>query len=296
MGGHITRRAALIGSVLAIPALSLRFKSTEAAPASRVDLAAAFKTLEEKTGARLGVSARDTGSDNRIDYRENERFAMCSTFKFLAAAAVLARVDQKQEQLERMILIKKSDLVTYSPVTEKYVGKGMSIEAICEAAVTLSDNTAGNLMLDTLGGPKALTKYARSLGDATFRLDRWETELNEAKPGDPRDTITPAAILKDLQKTMLEDALSRSSRDQLVEWMLGSKTGDKRLRAGLPKDWNVGDKTGTSDSGMANDLAVIWPPDRKPILLAVYLYDPKGTADSRNEIHKKVASLVAENI
>ncbi len=296
MGGHITRRAALIGSVLAIPALSLRIKSTEAAPASRVDLAAAFKTLEEKTGARLGVSARDTGSDNRIDYRENERFAMCSTFKFLAAAAVLARVDQKQEQLERMILIKKSDLVTYSPVTEKYVGKGMSIEAICEAAVTLSDNTAGNLMLDTLGGPKGLTKYARSLGDATFRLDRWETELNEAKPGDPRDTITPAAILKDLQRTMLEDALSRSSRDQLVEWMLGSKTGDKRLRAGLPKDWSIGDKTGTSDSGMANDVAVIWPPDRKPILLAVYLYDPKGTADSRNEIHKKVASLVAENI
>lgn len=296
MGGHITRREALIGSVLAIPALSLRIKSTQAAPAGRVDLAAAFKTLEEKTGARLGVSAHDTGSDSRIEYRENERFAMCSTFKFLASAAVLARVDQKQEQLDRMILIKKSDLVAYSPVTEKYVGKPMSIEAICEAAVTLSDNTAGNLMLDTLGGPKGLTKYARSLGDATFRLDRWETELNEAKPSDARDTITPAAILKDMQKKVLGDALSKSSRDQLVEWLLGNKTGDKRLRAGLPKDWSVGDKTGTSDSGMANDLAVIWPPDRKPILLAVYLYDPKGTADSRNTIHKKVAALVAENI
>jgi beta-lactamase class A len=296
MGGHITRREALIGSVLAIPALSLRIKSTQAAPADREDLAAAFKTLEEKTGARLGVSAHDTGSDSRIDYRENERFAMCSTFKFLASAAVLARVDQKQEQLDRMILIKKSDLVDYSPVTEKYAGKEMSIEAICEAAVTLSDNTTGNLMLDTLGGPKGLTKYARSLGDATFRLDRWETELNEAKPGDPRDTITPAAILKDMQKTVLGDALSKSSRDQLVEWLLGNKTGDKRLRAGLPRDWSVGDKTGTSDSGMANDVAVIWPPDRKPILLAVYLYDPKGTADSRNTIHKKVAALVAENI
>ena len=203
MGGHITRRGALIGSVLAIPALALRIKSIQAAPAGRVDLAAAFKTMEEKTGARLGVSAHDTGSDNRIEYRQNERFAMCSTFKFLASAAVLRAWIRGRNRLERMILIKKSDLVPYSPVTEKYVGKGMSIKAICEAAVTLSDNTAGNLMLDSLGGPKGLTKYARSLGDATFRLDRRETELNEAKPGDDRDTITPSAILKDMQKTVL---------------------------------------------------------------------------------------------
>jgi beta-lactamase class A len=295
MGGHITRRGALIGSMLAIPALSLPFRSTEAAPSSRVDLEAAFKTLEEKTGARLGVSAHDTGSDNRIDYRENERFAMCSTFKFLAAAAVLARVDRKEEHLDRMILVKKSEILANSPTTKKNAGKSMSLEALCEAAITLSDNTAANLILDSLGGPKALTEYARSLGDATFRLDRWEMELNEAKPGDPRDTITPAGILKDMQKTVLGNALSESSRDHLIEWLLANKTGDKRLRAGLPKDWSVGDKTGTGN-GMANDVAVIWPPDRKPILLAVYLYDPKGTADSRNEIHKKVASLVAENI
>ncbi len=296
MGRRITRRGALIGSMLALPALVLSQRSTIAASVSRVDLAGAFKAFEQETGARLGVSAHDTGSDNRIEYRQNERFAMCSTFKFLAAAAVLARVDRKEEQLDRVIIYKKSDLVSYSPVTEKHVGKGMSLEAICEAAITMSDNTAGNLILDSLGGPKELTKYARGLGDATFRLDRRETELNEAKPGDERDTITPSAILKDLQKTALGDVLSRSSRDQLTEWLLGNKTGDKRLRAGLPKDWTVGDKTGTSDSGMANDIAVIWPPNRKPILLAVYLYDPKGTPDSRNDIHKKVARLIAENI
>lgn len=295
MGGHITRRDALIGSMLAIPALSLPVRSTEAAP-NRIDLSAAFKSLEEKTSARLGVSAHDTGSDNRIGYREDERFAMCSTFKFLASAAVLARVDRKEEKLDRMILVKKSDILPNSPATEKNAGKSMSLEALCEAAITLSDNTAGNLILDSLGGPKGLTEYARGLGDATFRLDRWETELNEARPGDPRDTITPAAILKDMQKTVLGDALSKSSRDQLIEWLLANKTGDKRLRAGLPQDWSVGDKTGTSESGMANDIAVIWPPDRKPILLAVYLYDPQGTADSRNSIHKKVAALVAENI
>lgn len=296
MGGHITRRGALIGSVLTIPALSLPMRSTGAAASNRVDLAAAFKSLEEHAGARLGVSAHDTGNDNRIGYREDERFAMCSTFKFLASAAVLARVDRKKDKLSRMILVKKSDILPGSPATEKNAGKSMSLEALCEAAFTLSDNTAGNLILDSLGGPKGLTEYARDLGDPTFRLDRWETELNEAKPGDPRDTITPAAILKDMQKTVLGDALSRSSRDQLTEWFLANKTGDKRLRAGLPKDWRVGDKTGTSDSGMANDIAVIWPPDRKPILVAVYLYDPEGTADSRNAIHKKVAALVAENI
>ncbi|MRG55939.1 class A beta-lactamase [Phyllobacterium sp. SYP-B3895] len=282
--------------MLAIPALALPRALAYAAPAERVDLDAAFKGLEEKTGARLGVAALDTASDSKIEYRAHERFAMCSTFKFLAAAAVLAKVDRKEEKLDRVIKYGKGDLVAGSPNTGKHVDEGMTLAALCEAAITLSDNTAGNLLLDNLGGPKGLTQYARSLGDATFRLDRRETELNEATPGDPRDTITPAHILKDLQKTVLGNALAKSSRDQLIEWLLANKTGDKRLRGGLPKGWSVGDKTGTSDSGMANDIAVIWPPSHKPILLAVYLYDPKGTADSRNEIHRKVASLVAENI
>ncbi|WP_027229915.1 class A beta-lactamase [Phyllobacterium sp. UNC302MFCol5.2] len=296
MSGSITRRGALLGSMLVIPALALPRALAYAAPAERVDLDAAFKGLDEKTGARLGVAALDTASDSKIEYRAHERFAMCSTFKFLAAAAVLAKVDRKEEKLDRVIKYGKGDLVAGSPATGKHVDEGMTLAALCEAAITLSDNTAGNLLLDNLGGPKGLTQYARSLGDATFRLDRRETELNEAAPGDPRDTITPAHILKDLQKTVLGNALAKSSRDQLIEWLLANKTGDKRLRGGLPKGWSVGDKTGTSDSGMANDIAVIWPPSRKPILLAVYLYDPKGTADSRNEIHRKVASLVAENI
>lgn len=300
MSGHITRRGALIGSMLAVPAVSLVMRSTAARsqnqPGDGKDLAAAFKQLEDKTGARLGVSAHDTGNDHRINYRQDERFAMCSTFKFLASAAVLARVDAKQEQLDRMILIPKKGILPNSPTTKENAGKSLSLGALCEAAITLSDNTAGNLILDTFGGPKGLTKYARSLGDETFRLDRWETELNEAKPGDPRDTITPAGILADLHKTVVGDGLSKASRDQLVEWLLASKTGGKRIKAGVPSDWKVGDKTGTSDSGMANDIAVLWPPERKPILLAIYLYDPKGTADSRNDIHKQVASLVVENI
>jgi beta-lactamase class A len=296
MGGHITRRGALIGSMLALPVLSLVTRPVVAKPASRIDLAAAFKALEDKTGARLGVSAHDTGADSRIDYRQHERFAMCSTFKLLASTAVLTRVDAGQEKLDRAITIKKSDIVEYSPTTGKHVGGTLSLAQLCEAAITLSDNTAGNLILDTIGGPKGLTKYARSLGDETFRLDRWETELNEAKPGDKRDTLTPADMLNDMRKTVLGEALSKSSRDQLIEWLLANKTGDKRIRAGVPKDWTVGDKTGTSDSGMATAVGILWPPARKPILLAIYLYDPKGTADSRNEIHKQVTQLVVENI
>jgi len=295
MDGRISRRGMLIGSLLSIPVLSLSMALAHAVP-ERVDLDAAFRNLEKKSGARLGVAAHDTGSDYKIEYRAHERFAMCSTFKVLAAAAILSRVDRKEERLDRLVRYQESVLVSYSPVTEKHVETGMTLDAICEAAVTVSDNTAGNLMLDVLGGPEGLTHYARSLGDATFRLDRRETELNEARHGDPRDTITPADILGDLQKTVVGNALLRSSRDQLIEWMLASKTGDRRLRSGLPKDWSVGDKTGTSANGMANDVAAIWPPGRRPILLAVYLCDPKGTPESRDTIHRKVASLVAETI
>lgn len=296
MSGHITRRAALVGSMLVVPALSLSMRTAGAAAAKGQDIEAAFKDLEKASGARLGVSAHDTGTGKRIGYREKELFAMCSTFKFFAAAAILSRVDQKKEQLDRIVAYKKSDLVAYSPVTEKHVAEGMSLSAICEAAITWSDNTAGNLMLDALGGSKGVTDYARSLGDGITRLDRRETELNEAKPGDPRDTTTPAAMRENLEKTVLGTVLSETSRKQLADWLIGNKVGDKRLRAGLPKGWKVGDKTGTSDSGMANDVAVIWPPDRKPIVLSVYLYDPKGTPDSRNAIHREVASLVAEHI
>ncbi|MEP7456832.1 class A beta-lactamase [Phyllobacterium sp. SB3] len=296
MGGHITRRGTLIGSMLTLPALSLVMRSTAAAPMEQSGITAAFKAMEEKTGARLGVSALDTGSGKRIGYRDNERFAMCSTFKFLASAAILARVDSGQEQLDRKILVKKKDILPHSPVTGKHVGATMTIAQLCEATVTISDNAAGNLVLEALGGPKGLTKYARSLGDGTFRLDRWETELNEAKPGDPRDTITPAGMLADMQKTVLGDALSVSSREQLKQWLVANQTGDKRIRAGVPKNWTVGDKTGTGETGMANDIAVLWPSDRHPILLAIYLYDPKGTPAGRDATHEQVASLVVDNL
>ena len=210
---------------------------------------------------------------------------MSSTFKFLAAALVLGRVDRDQERLDRRIVFSDKDLVTYSPVTKDHVGPGgMSMAEICEAAVTLSDNTAGNLMLASFGGPAALTVYARALGDGLTRLDRIETELNEAAPEDPRDTTTPNAMLGDMQRLVDGDALSAGSRERLIGWLLACKTGGERLRAGLPSDWRVGDKTGGGNNGTANDIAVAWPPGRAPILVAVYFTGSTVADDARSAV------------
>ena len=257
-------------------------------------LSARFAEIEQSSGARLGVSVLDTGSGARAGHREAERFPMCSTFKFLAAAAILARVDQRQERLDRRIVFTAAELVTYSPVTEKRVGgAGMAMAQLCEAAITRSDNTAGNLMLASLGGPPGLTRYARSLGDAKTRLDRIETALNEARPGDLRDTTTPGAMLDDMQKILLGDALSPPSRAQMERWLAANQTGGQRLRAGVPPDWSVGDKTGSGDQGTANDIAILRPPGRAPILAAVYLTQSTASMEARNATLASVGAAIA---
>nr|WP_297462093.1 class A beta-lactamase [uncultured Halomonas sp.] len=239
--------------------------------------------IEERLDARIGVAVLDTQTGHRWGHRADERFPMSSTFKALACGAVLARVDAGQESLERRIRFEASDLVTYSPITKDRVGgDGMTLAEICEAAVTLSDNTAGNLILETLGGPAGLTDFARSLGDDMTRLDRWETELNEATPGDPRDTTTPRAMANNLHALLFEGKLSEPSRDQLVSWLMASKTGDAKLRAGLPKDWRIGDKTGGGENGTTNDIAVIWPPGHEPLIVTVYITQTTASLDDRN--------------
>ena len=221
---------------------------------------------------------------------------MCSTFKLLACGAVLARVDAGRESLDRRILVNAGDLVAYSPVTEKRVGKeGMTLTEICEAAITLSDNTAGNLLLANLGGPGGVTAYARSIGDRVTRLDRIETSLNQATPGDSRDTTSPAAMAANLHALVLGRALSSRSRNQLTAWLVASKTGNARLRAGLPKNWRVGDKTGAGEQGTTNDVAVIWPPDRNPLIVCAYLTDAKADSDRRNVTIAAVARAVVSN-
>ncbi len=288
----ITRRMALLGSLVAVPALpSFQAKGQDALHgAAKAQLA----ELERQHGGRLGVAVIDTGSGKRIEHRAGERFAMCSTFKFLAAAYILARVDRKEESLDRQVVFSKEDIVTWSPVTEKRIGgEGMTMAEICEAAITQSDNTAGNLQLASFGGPAGLTAFARALGDNQSRLDRWEIELNEAKTGDPRDTTTPAAMLENMHKILLGNALSRPSRDQLIAWLVANKTGGKRFRSVLPEDWRIGDKTGTGANGAMNDIATIWPPGRKPILVAGYYTESHASDDQRNGVLAEVGRIAA---
>ncbi len=254
-----------------------------------------FAALERAHGGRLGLAALDTGSGKRIAHRADERFAMCSTFKLLASAAVLHRTDHGEEHLDRVISYSKANLVFYSPVTEKHVGEGMTVAALCEAAVSLSDNTAIDLLLASMGGPPAVTRFARALGDPVTRLDRTETSLNDVAPGDHRDTTTPNATLGDMQKILLGDALSGASRDLLIQWLKNCQTGAHRLRAGLPADWAEGDKTGTWDgeNNEANDIAILWPPARKPVLIAAYYSDSREKGAARDAVLAEAGRIVA---
>jgi beta-lactamase class A len=251
--------------------------------------------IETRVGGRLGVAALETGSGRRLEHRASERFPMCSTFKLLAAAAVLHRVDQKQEQITRVIPYTKADLLEYAPVTTEHVKEGgMTLAALCAAALDYSDNTAGNLLLKAIGGPDALTRYARSLGDQETRLDRLEPYLNSAVSGDERDTTTPVAMLGDLRALLLGEALSPRSRDQLEAWLAGNKTGGEMLRAGLPNDCRIADKTGHGGAGATNDIALIRPPGKPPILLAVYSVGSTASPKVRGAAIADVARIVAQ--
>ena len=260
-------------------------------------LTEAFRKEEERLGARFGAFIIDTQTGMSWSQRETSRFPMCSTFKVIAASAILARVDRGEDDLATRIRFDTSDVVPYSPVTEKRAGgDGMTLAEICEAALTQSDNTAGNILIDRLGGPSGVTEFARGMGDQSFRLDRRETALNEASPGDPRDTTTPAAMAQSLQGLILGETLSPASREQLTDWMLANRTGDAKLRAGLPNGWRVGDKTGGGSFGTMNDVAVIWPPKRRPIVASLYMTETEASFDDRNAAFARIGKAIAERI
>ena len=257
---------------------------------------AALAEIERRDGGRLGVAVLDTGTSAFLGHRESERFPMCSTFKALAAAAVLQKVDRGLEKLGRRVPFGPADMLEYAPVAKAHLTEGaMTVAEICAGAIAWSDNVAANLMLQIIGGPPGFTAYARSLGDAATRLDRNEPTLNECKPGDERDTTSPRAMLESLREALLGEALSEVSRRQLADWLIGDKVGDKRLRAGLPPGWRVGDKTGTGDFGTANVVAILWPPGRAPILATSYLTQSAGTPDQRNDVHKAVGEVIARS-
>jgi beta-lactamase class A len=282
----LKRRDFLVLTVIGIPGY------LRASAKGMNDLPAALELIEQRSGGRLGVAVLDTATGERSGYRTDERFPMCSTFKFLLVAAVLQRIDRHQEKLNRMIAIPPKPLVGNSPLTEPHAGGTMTVAALCEAALIRSDNTAANLLLVTLGGPAGMTSFCRSIGDGVTRLDRTETSLNEALPGDPRDTTSPTAMVNDLNRVLLGDVLSPASRKQLTAWMEANQTGLDKLRATLPAGWRAADKTGNNGENTLNDIAVIWPSGRKPIIVAAYITQCDGPDSKRIAMLKQVGELV----
>jgi beta-lactamase class A len=254
-----------------------------------------FAAIERDLGGRLGVFALDLQTGAHLEHRADERFAMCSTFKWLLAAAVLLRADRGELALGDPIHYGAADLLDYAPVTKKNLPSGsMTIEALAEASVTLSDNTAANLLLEKVGGPSAITALAESLGDHVTRLDRTEPTLNENVEDDPRDTTSPRAMVKLMEALLAKRALTAPSRDKLLGWMKACETGLERLRAGFPSTWTVGDKTGAGARGAANDVAIAWPGPRAPILVASYLSGSSAEPRRVNGAHASVARAIAQ--
>lgn len=293
MSLSITRRVALTIPVVAVPGLLVPRAQAES---SRRGIEPRLKELEARSGGRLGVAVLNVATGQVIGNRVDERFAMCSTFKALAVAFVLARVDRGEERLDRRVVLTERDLVPPFNATKPHIGpEGMTIAELCEAAVTVSDSTAANLLLASFGGPAALTTYLRSLGDPVTRLDRIELDLNIVKPGDIRDTTTPGAMVETLRRLLLGDVLSKSSRARLTTWMVEAKdAATQRLRVGLPAGWRIANKPGTWEKISTNDIGVIWPPDRDPIVVAAYLGEAPGSIKVQEGILADVARIVAE--
>ncbi|WP_156722274.1 class A beta-lactamase [Streptomyces apocyni] len=275
------------GPVASPPSAATASESTHAETT-----ADALRALEREFDARLGVYAIDTGTGREVAYRDNERFAYASTFKALAAGAVLRQ--HSPNGMNQVIKYSRNDLVAHSPVTKKYVTTGMTLRELCDAAVRFSDNTAGNLLLDALGGPKGLNSALRDLGDDVTRVERREPELNQWAPGATRDTSTPRALASDLRALVLGDALGETERTQLARWLRTNTTGAELIRAGMPKGWVVGDKTGAAGVyAVRNDIAVVWPADAAPIALAITSNRGEEDADYDNMLIAEAASVVA---
>lgn len=254
----------------------------------------ALRDIEAAARGRLGVHLIDTATGREQGWRMDERFLMLSSFKLLASALVLDRADRGEESLERRIRYRRQDLVSWSPVTERHVGgEGLSLAQLCEATITTSDNTAANLILASYGGPAALTAYARRLGDRVTQLDRTEPELNRrAASGEPLDTTTPRAMAHTLRALLAGDALSPASRSRLLQWLLANTTGGKRLRAGVPADWRIGEKTGTAGDD-ANDIGIAFPPQRAPVIVTAYLAESVTDGATREAALASVGRLLA---
>lgn len=262
------------------------------------DLTKQIQAIRDRIGGRLGLHVLDTQTGRRWRFDDDSRYAMASTFKMLLAASVLQRADLGTLSLDQQVKLQAGDMLSHAPVTSKYLERGapMTVRELCAAVVEVSDNPAANLLLKMIDGPTGLTRFFRSLGDRETRLDRYELELNSNLPNDPRDTTTPRAMVHSMEQVLTKDALSPAARELLLGWMINSSTGLKMFRHGLPTDWKVGDKTGRGANGAVNDLVVAWPPDRKPILVALYLSDSSQSAAELSAAHAEIGRIVAREV
>jgi beta-lactamase class A len=293
MINHARNRRKLLLAAVSVPMATI-WTSWAIKGDAAISAQAQLAKLERTLAGRLGVFALNTANGKQLSYHGDEYFSMCSTFKVLLASAILKHSTQIDGLMQRRIKYQQSDLVTYSPITKQHLEDGMTVSALCAAAIQYSDNTASNLLMKILGGPGAVTTFARSIGDRQFRLDRWETELNSSIPGDRRDTSTPNAMGLSLQRLALGDALEPHLQLQLRVWLQGNTTGAARIRAGVPTDWQVGDKTGSGDYGTANDLAVLWPPRRAPVVVAIYTAQAEKDAKPRNDVIASAARIIVD--
>jgi beta-lactamase class A len=250
--------------------------------------------IQARVGGRIGAYMLDTQAQLELAFNARERFAMCSTFKLMLAAAILKRIEAGALSLDDRLPVRAEDMVPYAPITSKHVAAGsMSVRDLCAAAVLVSDNAAANILLAPLGGPAALTQFLREIGDAVTRLDRTEVELNTNLPGDPRDTTTPQAMVLSMEKVLVGAVLATQSRQQLITWMQQSTTGLRRLRAGVPAEWKAGDKTGNGRNAAANNLLIAWPPGRSAVIAAVYMSESKQPVAALDEAHAQIGGLFA---
>ncbi|WP_158811357.1 class A beta-lactamase [Beijerinckia sp. L45] len=266
-------------------------------PAQAAEAPVPLAAYELVSGGRIGLYAGNIRTGAKILWRADERFVMCSTFKASLAAFVLARIDQGKDRLYAMIAYGPGDLMDYAPVAKRNLAAGaMSVVAMAEAAVTLSDNTCANLLLARVGGPAALTRFWREIGDDTSRLDHNEPALNRSPPGDPHDTTTPGAMAGTLRRLVLGDALSAESCARLTGWMVACTTGANRLRGGLPKDWRIGDKTGNNGKDASGDIAIVWPKTDTPIVICAYTQGGAPTAPALEAVFADIGRLVAQRL
>lgn len=290
----LTRRTLMLtGFAFAGSALALSQAQAEALPDA---VANALRSAEEQLGARTGLAVLRTDGTPLWMHHANEAFAFNSTFKAFAAAAVLSRVDAGQDSLDRLIRFSPDEIVTYSPVTEARLDSGMTLGEICEAALTTSDNTAGNLMLDAVGGPEGFTAFMRQSGDTVSRLDRWETDLNEAAPGDPRDTTSPEAAAESLRRFLFGNLLSEPSRALLRQWLEGNQVGGPLFRAALPDGWQIADRTGAGGYGSRSIIAAIWSPGGAPVVAALYLTQTDASMEERNTAVAAIGAAIFSSL